>query len=263
MLSLPAWAASGKGMETADAERIILGQPEDTNADQSELLDRRNSWLLGWKGSVELGMNGASGNNNRFNLRAGLDAERDSEKYFDKLSLTYTYAQDESVKTQNWFRAEGRHDWKFDDGNPWRVFITGIYEYDDFQDWNQRITIGPGVGYQAIKTDRTDLLLRAGIVGTKEFGGSNNAWTPEADLGFDLEHKLTERQTLSVNYDLYPSLKDAGPFRMTTNVGWQIDIDPETNMFLKLGIEDRYDSRPGPEKNRNDLNYFATIGWSF
>ncbi len=245
--------------QLAAVEQVILGQSdEDTSS-----LEPGQSWMLGWKGSVELGVNGASGNNDRFNIRGGVGAERDSDKYFDKLSMTYTYAKDESSTTQNRFEANLRHDWKLPDGSPWRVFVVGSYEYDDFQDWNQRISIGPGVGYQAIKNDRTDLLLRAGVVATKEIGGSENKWIPELDLGFDLEHKLTERQKLTVNYDFYPSLDKLTDYRMVGKVGWQIDVDPETNMFLKLGLEDRYDSTPGPDTKKNDLYYFATLGWGF
>lgn len=243
-----------------EGARVLLGQPEAATLDEPANAD--NWFLSGWEGSFELGLTGASGNNERFNFRAGAAASREDDKSADQVSLMYSYATDDGTQTENRFAAAARHDWKFAD-SPWRVYIGGTYEYDEFQDWDHRLSFGPGVGYQAIKNDRTDLLLRAGLVATKEFGGADNDWTPEADLGFDLEHKLTERQTLTVVFDLYPSLKNTGEFRFVGDAGWQIELDPEANLYLKLGVEDRYDSTPGPDKKKNDIAYYATIGWSF
>ncbi len=244
---------------TSEGARVIF-QPEETTLEEPANAD--NWFLSGWEGSFELGLTGASGNNERFNFRARADASRENDKSADKLTLIYSYATDDGSETENRFAASARHDWKFAD-SPWRVTLGGTYEYDEFQDWDQRFSIGPGVGYQAIENDRTNLLLRAGLVATKEIGGSDTAWTPEADLGFDLDHKLTERQKLVVVFDLYPSLKNSGEFRLLSDIAWQIELDPETNLYLKLGVEDRYDSTPGPDKKKNDIAYYATIGWSF
>ncbi|MBK7404587.1 MAG: DUF481 domain-containing protein [Phycisphaerales bacterium] len=265
-LALPVPVLAGESPTTLDARPAALTQPEEAGAETTteEPIPNADRWILsGWKGTIEFGLTGASGNNDRFNLRAGASASRESDASADQLTLTYSYAKDDSTQTENRFEAKGRHDWKFPDDSPWRVYVGGSFEYDEFQDWDMRVSIGPGVGYEAIENDTTKLLLRAGVVATKEIGGSDNAWTPEADLGFDLEHKLTERQTLTASADAYPAIDDFGPYRLVGNVAWTIDVDPEVNLFLKLGIEDRYDSNPGPEKKRNDVNYFATLGWSF
>lgn len=248
--------------------RLAPSQPESADpaaaGDADPIAQPEDRWLLsGWAGSVEFGLTGASGNNDRFNLRFAAGATRESESSADQFSLTYSYAKDEATQTENRFEAKGRHDWKLPNESRWRVYMGGIFEYDEFQDWDMRVSIGPGVGYQAIKDEKTNLLLRAGVVVTREIGGSDNAWTPEADLGFDLEHKLTERQTLTASGDFYPALDKFGPYRFAGNVAWTVLVDPEVNLFLKLGVEDRYDSDPGPDRKRNDMTYFATLGWAF
>lgn len=253
--------ATGTGLLLGGAAFRHEVQPDEDGATPPAPAEA-DSFLVGWEGSVELGLTGASGNNDRVNLRAGASATRETETEADRISLTYSYAEDESEETENRFDAKARHDWKLRDSR-WRLYVGGSFEYDEFQDWDTRVSFGPGVGYEAIDDEKTSLLLRAGAVLTREFGGHDNAWTPEADLGFDLEHQITERQSLAASFDFYPSLKEFGPYRFEGDVAWQVQIDPEANLYLKVGLEDRYDSHPGPDKKRNDLTYYATIGWSF
>ena len=52
-------------------------------------------------------------------------------------------------------------------------------------------------------------------------------------------------------------------YRTDAKAGWDIVIDPEVNMSLKLGVNHRHNSEPGEGKKENDLEYFAMIGWSF
>ncbi len=254
-----AGASAGGELSTAGA-RVWLSAKDEQAAEAIEEADR--SWLAGWAGSIEFGLTGASGNNENFNLRGAASASREDDRTADQINLVYTYANDEGDKTENRFQADGRHGWKFSE-SPWRVYVGATYEYDEFQDWDHRLSVGPGVGYQAVETDKTSLLLRAGINATREFGGSDDRWHPEADLGLDLNHQLTERQSLEAVFDLYPSLDPTGPYRFVGKAGWRIDVDPEVNLFLRLGVEDRYDSSPGPDKKRNDISYYATLGWSF
>jgi len=252
-------AAAGGDLSTEGA-RADLNQPEAEAADA--VPQDSGGWLNGWSGSVELGLTGASGNNENFSFRTAANAGREDDKSADKIGIAYTYSSDDGNQTENRLAADARHDWKFTDSK-WRVYFGGNYEYDEFQDWDHRLSLGPGVGYQAIEHAKTNLLLRAAALGTREFGGSDDRWHPEADLGFDLLHQLTDRQSLEVNFDLYPSLDPIGPYRFVGAAAWRIELDPEASLFLRIGVEDRYDSSPGLDKKRNDVNYYATIGWAF
>jgi hypothetical protein len=39
-------------------------------------------------------------------------------------------------------------------------------------------------------------------------------------------------------------------------------IDAESNLTFKTGVTNRYDSNPG-DAEKNDLEYFASLGWKF
>jgi len=46
-------------------------------------------------------------------------------------------------------------------------------------------------------------------------------------------------------------------------VVYSILVDPELNMSLRLGVENRYNSNPGGNDKKNDLDYFLALVWAF
>lgn len=220
------------------------------------------SFLEGWKGTVEFGLNGSSGNTERVNLRAGLGAARKTDETDTTLNFTYTWARDDGNNTENRARLDARNDWLLGDG-PWRLFAKGSFEFDDFQEWDTRASLFGGVGYEFIDTSDTFLLGRIGAGITREFGGDDTGITPEGLLGLDFRHALTERQQINATAEFLPDLEDIGAYRALARASYDILIDPEANLKLKLGVEDRYDSDPGGDFKRNDFDYFALIAWEF
>jgi hypothetical protein len=85
---------------------------------------------------------------------------------------------------------------------------------------------------------------------------------PEAVIGGDFNHRFTDRQGFVSTLDVFPNLSDFGQFRVRAWAGYEIVLDPKHGMVLRLGVQDRYDSNPGPAK-RNDLNYFTTLLFQF
>lgn len=219
--------------------------------------------LTSWDGSVEFGLTGSSGNNERISLRAALGLVRTTEEIESALRIVYRYAKEDGNETDNRLLTTIRNDWLMPD-TPWRAWARAELDIDEFQQWDARWSIAGGPGYEAIDTDRTFLLLRAGLGLTQTVGGgSENKITPEGVLGFDFTQKLSERQNIFANFDFFPALDEIGPYRFVAIAGWEILVDPDLNMTLKVGIEDRYDSRPGDGFKRNDFDYYVTLVWSF
>jgi len=237
--------------------------PDQEKVEEAKEEATGRSFFKDWKGGVAIGLNGSEGNSQNLNIHAGANAQRKTEKYDTKLSLAYLRASDDNEVTKNRFEANAQNDWIFSKGSPWRYFLKGAYEYDDFQDWQHRLTITNGFGYAFIENERTTLVGRAGVGVRRDFGGEDNRWHPEGLLGGDLSHKLTERQQLTASVEFYSDFLELSDFRVKSKLGWEILVDPATKMSLKIGIEDRYDSDPGGGKKRNDLDYFALLVWSF
>lgn len=225
--------------------------------------DTPKGFFHGWKGGVEVGLNGSEGNSENFNLHAGINAERKTERYDTKASLSYLRASDDGETTKNRAELNIQNDWIFSKGSPWRYFVKGTLEYDDFQDWNERLTLTNGIGYAFVENEKTTLIGRVGAGIRKDFGGSDNRLHPEGLLGVDLSHKFTQRQQLTVTAEFFPDFLDLNEYRARLKAGYEILVDPETKLSLKVGVEDRYDSDPGADKKKNDVDYFLLLVWSF
>ncbi len=249
----------------AERERV---QPEvDASAPSEQAPEPvSTSFWSGWDASVELGITGSDGNSESFNFRTALDAQRLTEKMETKLGLSYKYGTQNGTQNTNRFDARARNDWLFP-GSRWRTFVQGSYEYDEFQAWDHRISGFGGVGYELIRPEDQapdmSLLARAGIGGSQTIGGPNEEFRPEALLGLDYNWNIKEGQRFFVNTELFPSLDEVGDFRWITNAGYEIVLDQESNLYLKLGLEDRYDSNPGAGAKKNDIDYYVTLGWKF
>lgn len=220
------------------------------------------TWLQGWDGGVELGLTGSEGNASRLSFRTGVNGQRVTERFDTRLLANYVYAAEDGDKTDHRFRGEARNDWLFNDSK-WRVFAQAAVDVDEFKDWEWRLQVFAGVGYEFIKTEKTELIGRVGVGISREFGGDEKDIIPEALLGLDFMRQITERQKFTFTGELYPSLSDGGEFRALVRAAYEILVDPEVNMTLKLGVEDRYDSDPGAGTRENDLDYFIMLVWSF
>lgn len=220
-----------------------------------------DSFWKGWVGSLEFGLNGSDGNSQSVSMRAAANAKRETSETVTTLGISYVYGTQDGDKNLEHGEINVRNDWKI--GSPWRIFAIGKTEYDTFQDWEWRVSLFGGLGYEFMKTDNTLLLGRIGVGATKEFKTSKQRIEPELDIGLDWEHKIDDRQKIFVNADYYPSLHRMTDYRAQLKAGYEVIVDPKNNLSLKLGLEDRYNSNPGTDRKKNDILYFATIAYNF
>ncbi|MEO1130500.1 MAG: DUF481 domain-containing protein [Planctomycetota bacterium] len=225
-------------------------------------IEERESLLDAWNFTAEAGLNGSEGNTERLNLRLGVAAERDVAESFSRLSLTFVYATESGEKTESKFTVRGRHDWKFE-GSPWRAFVQGSAIRDEFQDWDWEVQAHGGFGYAFIENDSTLFLGRFGGGASRQFGGENTSIRPEGLLGLDFNHNFNERHGFVSSITYFPRLDDFNEFRLHAMAAYNVALDDSGNLNFRIGIEDRYDSEPGGDSKRNDLDYFALLVYAF
>ena len=144
--------------------------------------------------------------------------------------------------------------------SPWTLFFLNQDIYDEFQAYDLRVALNSGVGYQFIENESRNLTGRFGAGTSREFGGPDNAWAPEALFGLDYDHKITSMQRLTAKIDYFPEWDDFNRYRVVTNLGWEIDLDQPRNLSLKFSVIDQYDSTPnGAEPN--EINYAVLLIW--
>jgi putative salt-induced outer membrane protein YdiY len=212
-----------------------------------------------WDAGVELGINGSQGNNDVFSMRAGGHLKRVTPRWKLDSSLLYNKNHTNSIETQN----NAKHDLRLDrilDNSPWTLFVLENMIYDEFQAYDLQLSLNTGVGYQWLKTPATDFLTRFGAGATREFGGVDNQWKPQALFGLDLTHQLSKTQRLTAKVDYYPEWEEFRNYRVVTDLGWQVDLDRPKNVSLKASVIDRYDSTPNG-REANNLDYAVVLIW--
>lgn len=222
-------------------------------------------WLMPerkyWTGGIELGVTGADGNSNNFNLRFASENKYENERNLFKSSFLYNYGNADGEDTQNRFIWQGRYERMYPN-SPWSHYITGEVEHDEFTNFDVRLSSHMGCGYMLIKNDRTKLKLRGGAGGSQKIGGPDTAFRPELDFGTDFDHIFNDRSKISGTIDYYPSLLAFDIYRIEAKLAYEVIIDPTYNLTMKMGLLDRYDSMPAG-KRPNDISYFATFLWKY
>ena len=214
-----------------------------------------------WEGSLELGLNGSEGNSQTFNFRFGVEATRKTEFHILNLDLDYHQNTNDSVETANRTFLDWRYERLFGE-SPWTWFAHGTVDYDEFKPFDVRVSIDTGLGYQFVDTETTSLLGRSGGGWSREVGGPNDEYVPEALFGADFKHQLSKRQKFTVTVDYTPDVTDFRDYRLKTKLAWDVLLDEEMNLSLKLSVLDRYDSTPNGVKP-NDIDYAITLLWKF
>ena len=222
---------------------------------------RSAAWLDSpWDSGLELGLNGSTGTSESFSIRTGGYVKLKSRFSKFDFSLYYNRTTAGGITTQNNSKMDISNDWLLDESSPWTLFALGSLFYDQFQDFDMQTNANSGVGYKLANFPDLTLGTRVGAGASREFGGVDDKWTPEALFGFDYEQKLSERQKLSCKVEYFPEFEEFGRYRVVADAGYEVALDKPSNLSLKFSINDRYDSTPnGAEPHL--VNYSALLLW--
>ncbi len=215
----------------------------------------------GWANSAELGINGSSGNANSFSIQAGTRFKRKTEKNMFDVRLTHNRTQSNGVEKQNNALMYADFDRYFGESR-WTGFLKQGLEYDRFKAFDLRFNINTGLGYSFVKSDKLTFTGRFGSGTSREFGGPDDRWVPEALFGADYEHQWNKRNKWIARIDYFPEWGDFTNYRIVSDMSWEMLWDEVGNLSFKIGAIDRYDSTPNG-RQPNDLTYSLLLLYKF
>lgn len=222
------------------------------------------SWLQLWAGSATLGFAGTSGNAHTLTFTTGVNAARVTNT--DKTSIYFNAIKaSASVNGVNADTAQAvRGGIGYDHNIRPRLFanVFNDWEYDRFQNLDLRFVFGGGLGFHAIKNDRSVLDL----VGGADYNHSSFS-TPltrnaaELYWGDDYSFKMNSSTSLVQSYRMFNDLSDTGNFRVNFDIGATTKITKYINWNVSLS--DRYLRHPAPGRKTNDFLYTTGLGVTF
>ena len=211
-----------------------------------------------WDGGFDLGVDGAEGNSETFNLHTGFHANRKAENNVLTINLDYNKSTAKTANTANRAFFDGRFERLIGDSR-WLWFLHETVEYDEFQSFNVRDTSDAGFGYRLIKDEKGTLIGRIGSGFSHDYGGPQDGhYTPEAVFGLQIERQISRRQKLYGVFEHAPDMTGFSRFRMRLQAAWELLLDEEKNLNLRMGVLDLYDSVPNGAKP-NDVDYALTL----
>ena len=214
------------------------------------------SWFQLWAGYVDLGFSIARGNAHTDTLTTSFNANRTTNNDKTALFLDQIYSTgtitvgsiSTTGTTANAVRGGVSYDHNINKRWFWQVFTTD--EYDTFQDLNFRFAGGGGLGYHAIKTDRTTLDLLAGGDYMHESFFTFTRNLGELNFGDDFSHKLTGVTSITQDFRYYIAPSN-GQYRLSFDAGAATTIHKW--LSWQLSLSDRYLSAPPLGRKGNDI----------
>lgn len=208
-----------------------------------------------WNGGADVGFSLTRGNSHTTNLALGMAISR--ETLNDKTSLyaasVYNRETTEGISrtVANTFRFGARYDRNIN--RDWFGYGFTDLEHNGLQDLNLRWVLGGGIGYRAIRNERTKLDLLAGLDMSREFfdGDDNDRTSLEAQLGQTLTHQITPRLALTEQLYFFPNLSEGGAYRINFDASLVADIT--RRIGWQVTVSDRYLSNPPGGAKQNDL----------
>ena len=211
--------------------------------------------LEGWSGGADLGLALTSGNSDTTNVALGLAMTRPTRRDKTSVYSAAVYSRDrtsgESRTVANTVRAGVRYD--RDIKKKIFVYVFTDLEHNGLQDLTLRLVPGGGLGYHAIRNDRTQLDLLGGLAWNREYfkGDFNDRSSAEAQVGQTLSHKLSSRVSLTEQLFIFPNLTNGGEYRV--NFDGAVVTSISRRIGWQLTLSDRYLSNPPPGFEKNDL----------
>ena len=212
-----------------------------------------------WDGGFEIGLNGANGNSDALSLTTGINASRQIGATDLAWDVTYVKTESGDVISQHHAIFNADYQYRFEDCK-YSWFNTSHVVYDEFKAFDLRLSMNSGGGYDFLATERTKLIGRFGAGWSREVNGPDNRFVPEATFGGNFEQQVTARQKLKVDLQYLPEWQEFSNYRVVTDAHWKLLLDQESNLHLKIGLVDRYDSTSNGAKP-NDLTYSVLLLW--
>jgi hypothetical protein len=262
-------AKNGKAEVTADQTKLTI-TPEDIASIRND--DEQKAYLrllhpgLGqlWSGTGTIGFAGTAGNSKTMTFTIGLNANRATKT--DKTSIYFNAIKASSLANgRNSDTAQAvRGGIGYEHNANSRLFLSVFNdnEYDRFQNLDLRFVIAGGMGFHAVKTDKSRLdFVGGGAYNRSSFSTPLVQNSGELYWGNDYGLNLNKATTLTQSYRMFNNLTETGAYRINFDLGLSTKIAKW--LSWNVSISDRYLSNAAPGRKTNDFLYTTGIGIAF
>jgi len=254
-------AAKDEKLSVPPTEVVTIRNPGEQKAYERLLTP---GWRELWAGTGTVGFAGTSGNAKTLTFTTGFNAARvtNTDKtsvYFNAIKAS-ALLNGKSAGTAQALRAGLGYDHNV---SP-RLFVNAFndWEYDKFQNLDLRFVVGGGLGFHAVKNERSLLDLLGGIdFNHSSFSTPLTRNSAEAYWGDAYTYKFNAATSLVQSFRMFNGITDTGTYRVNFDVGASTKLAKWLDWNVSLS--DRYLNHPAPGRKTNDLLYTTGLGITF
>jgi putative salt-induced outer membrane protein YdiY len=262
-------AANGKvEVTTRDAKLSLAPADVATIRDDAEqkAYERllKPGWGQLWNGTGSIGFAGTTGNAKTLTFTTGVNAARVTRT--DKTTLYFNTIKASAVaggKSADTAQAV-RGGIAYNHNVNARLFVNAFndYEFDRFQNLDLRFVLGGGLGFQAVKNERSRLdLLGGGDFNRSSYSTPSTRKSAEIYWGDGYSLKLGAATSLVQSFRMFNDMTTTGSYRVNFDIGASTKLKKWLNW--NVSVSDRYLNHPAPGRKTNDLLYTTGLGITF
>ena len=143
--------------------------------------------------------------------------------------------------------------------------------YDDVAGIDYRVTLGPGLGFYALKTDQRSLSLEAGptyvwerVAALSDEEPPVESYVKDDYLALRVAQRyvcqVLENAKLVQTLEYLPDVEDFDNYLLNFEAG--IEAAMNDHLSLRLVVQNKYDNTPADGRERNDVSVLAGLSFS-
>lgn len=216
-----------------------------------------------WTGRVQLGINGADGNSDRFSFLGLTDAKRSREQDMLLVYFQGAYAEDSGIRSRNEFKLGGRYEWSFTE--KWSAYFRSEFEEDEFEALDLRTTAVLGLSRKLLEKPKQTMSMRFGLGYLREdFEVAETEEEAIFDFGYDYALQVREWTKITHTLTYYSALDDpVENFRLVANTGAEVPLTHTEQWKLRIGVKHEYDDDPLPTIEGLDTTYYMNLAYDW
>ncbi|MGA7029944.1 MAG: DUF481 domain-containing protein [Candidatus Acidiferrales bacterium] len=238
------------------------GDVPTSSTDVVEISSQKQDFWRQLTGSIDLGYNFTSGNN-QSSLSTDAKVVYAASRWAAGASYTASYSGQTGGTTTNLFETQLFGE-RFLNRNS---FVLGLSDFlhSSQQDLQLRTTLGGGYGRYLKRTNQNELRWLIGVDYSQASyqSGVLQPVQESAELLLGLQYQLFhfDRYTLNSQTLVFPGLSDFGRVRFTSNNTLSVKLS--NNLYWNFSFWDNFDSRPPLNAQRNATGLSTGLGWKF
>lgn len=243
----------------ATTEAVLIGEHGPITLDSVKAINPPPP--IRYLGTLNLGGNRTQGNTSTQALNASTRWSVRSDRHRVLAEAKFNYGEVGSRVTVRNSMAALKYDFFLSR----KVFANaeGLFEKDTFQNLSLRTTLGAGLGYQFVDTQRASISAVAGLAHVSEdYTNADRTSTPSARWSLRTEFVLVpDRVKLFHKHEGFYDFGDRQTLRVFADQGLRVTL--VGNLFINVEYNLRYNGAPAPGRRRTDEAMIIGVGYEF